>query len=194
MKPSKAQIEAAAEALALWDSHEPWLRDTWYQQGAEQALEAAFSVAPQRDELQNLRAERDALREDAERYRWLRRVDCDWVVVSDYLYCERIVYEGSEERLDTAIDAARLDGAPQPARELPPLPDGWTQFEGGAELFDANQMRDYARAAQPARVPMTDEPMTAIYREAVGLFDSRPVGLQIEFVRAIERFHGIRSE
>ena len=95
MKPSKAQIEAAAEALALWDSHEPWLRDTWYQQGAEQALEAAFSVAPQRDDTALLRQALNALE-----------------TADDFVdgHCQTI------KVIPAAIAAlrARLDGAPQP--------------------------------------------------------------------------------
>jgi hypothetical protein len=51
------------------------------------------------------------------------------------------------------IDAlrARLDGAPQPARELPPLPLTKSQYGfDHTPAFTADQMRDYARATLAA--------------------------------------------
>lgn len=48
--------------------------------------------------------------------------------------------------------------------------------------------------APPAREPLTNEQMTAIFRKTFKLTDSRPVGQVIQFVRAIEQAHGIGSE
>lgn len=63
------------------------------------------------DEIARLRAEAEALRVDAERYRWLRHADMDGVCVVDVNVwldfdiadCEQI----DGEKLDAAIDAAR---------------------------------------------------------------------------------------
>ena len=62
------------------------------------------------DELSALRAERDALRADAERYRWLRHDDMisDWEakgIVSLYSGPDYTRLDG--QALDNAIDAAR---------------------------------------------------------------------------------------
>jgi hypothetical protein len=46
---------------------------------------------------------------------------------------------------------------------------------------------------QLKREPLTDEQMNAIYRQSFGLTDSRLVGDQIKFVRAIEAAHGIKE-
>jgi PAS domain-containing protein len=55
------------------------------------------------------RAERDALRKDAERYRWLRRpVTSVW----DIRKMTRIIENQSEESMDAAIDAAMAGDKP----------------------------------------------------------------------------------
>lgn len=48
-----------------------------------------------------------------------------------------------------------------------------------------------APSESEARKPLTVQQMNVIYRSAFGLIDSRLVGQQIDFVRAIEAAHGI---
>lgn len=66
---------------------------------------------------------------------------------------------------------------------------------GGAQvaLQDVNFVpaASAAPSESEARKPLTVQQMNVIYRSAFGLIDSRLVGQQIDFVRAIEAAHGI---
>lgn len=64
----------------------------------------------------------------------------------------------------------------------------WLAFQVG---HDAGRQLGMEQAR---REPLTDEQMTAIFRKAFGLIDSRPVGPQIDFIRAIEAAHGIPTQ
>ena len=59
------------------------------------------------DEIERLRAEVAGLREDAERYRWLRHGDNDERVIKRGPVAHDFVYLLRMEKLDAAIDAAR---------------------------------------------------------------------------------------
>ena len=60
-----------------------------------------------------------------------------------------------------------------------------------AEMIHSEQIEV---AAQPQQAkPLSDAEMNEIYRNTFGLIDSRMVGEQIKFVRAIEAAHGIKE-
>lgn len=61
-----------------------------------------------------------------------------------------------------------------------------------AEMIHSEQIEV---AAQPQQAkPLSDVEMNEIYRNTFGLIDSRMVGEQIKFVRAIEAAHGIKEQ
>lgn len=86
-----------------------------------------------------------------------------------------------------------LDDSPVP---IPIEVRGTTQMLMRLEAYLNGRVREIEelRAAAPAVQPLTDEQMTAIYRRVFGLVDSRPVGPQIDFIRAIEQAHGIGTQ
>lgn len=63
--------------------------------------------------------------------------------------------------------------------------DGFVPLSGSG-LADNWQFPAVPSQAEPAPL-LTDEQLTAIYREVFGLIDSRPVGKTLEFIRSIER-------
>jgi hypothetical protein len=62
----------------------------------------AQSVVNHRAHINALEAERDALRQDAERYRWLRQQTCCWPLAQE---CDGPIWRGGNT-LDAAINAA----------------------------------------------------------------------------------------
>ena len=79
----------------------------------EALRDSASAIAALRERIAALEAERDALRQDAARYRWLRDgAECD-VIFGDPEYEDRYAHVESLlalDDLDAAIDAALKDG------------------------------------------------------------------------------------
>ena len=101
-----------------WDEHSPEMypiedyRSHPPQFGDE--VMALVAIADVQPELDRLRAEVEALREDAERYRWLRETSANgWSNGDDYepvlVFVTTADSKSWREELDAAIDAARED-------------------------------------------------------------------------------------
>lgn len=75
---------------------------------------------------------------------------------------------------------------PEPAGYVTAIEEGKTLFLPRASLNTAGLVPLYAGAEPVARQALTPEQLDAIYCKAFGLIDSRLVGKQIDFARAIE--------
>ena len=109
--------DAAQQALDALEEYQAKGAPFWACDAAVAALRAA--LAEPQPEIEQLKAERDALLADAERYRWLRREDREFIndemsnvgAVDSIMVC---VFDDDcdaisffEGELDAAIDAAR---------------------------------------------------------------------------------------